>query len=228
MHHFVTEMCTHMHISVTKWCIVGCGSDTLWDLCNWSIGIIYLTYPQTSDIRCTLVGNKIVDHQDIVGASPVSAASTTSSFSISHLASINCAKKTARWDKKHLSFGIWCNLYWRFDGNLVQLEALYMSVCIRIKCTDKYLHSNMFLVHVYILYFILYIESHLYEYTVYLRTRFIVIWLRATFSNEWKYIWTWLRCMSFHTWVSLVKNIYIPNESINHAFCHAANVLKVF
>ena len=23
MHHFVTEMCTHVHISVTKWCIVG-------------------------------------------------------------------------------------------------------------------------------------------------------------------------------------------------------------
>ena len=23
MHHFVTEMCTYVHISVTKWCIVG-------------------------------------------------------------------------------------------------------------------------------------------------------------------------------------------------------------
>ena len=23
MHHFVTEMCTGVHISVTKWCIVG-------------------------------------------------------------------------------------------------------------------------------------------------------------------------------------------------------------
>ena len=23
MHYFVTEMCTHVHISVTKWCIVG-------------------------------------------------------------------------------------------------------------------------------------------------------------------------------------------------------------
>ena len=38
-------------------------------------------YSKTSNIRCTLVGNKIVDHSDAVGASPVGAAPTTSSFS---------------------------------------------------------------------------------------------------------------------------------------------------
>ena len=38
-------------------------------------------YRQTSNISLTLVGNKIVDHSDVVGASPVCAASTTSSFS---------------------------------------------------------------------------------------------------------------------------------------------------
>ena len=32
-------------------------------------------------IRRTFVGNEIVDHSDIVGASPVGAAPTTSSFS---------------------------------------------------------------------------------------------------------------------------------------------------
>ena len=32
MRHFVTEMCTHVHICVTKWCIVGYGTDELWDL----------------------------------------------------------------------------------------------------------------------------------------------------------------------------------------------------
>ena len=37
-------------------------------------------YYQTSNIRCTLLGNKIVDHSDVVGASPVGAAPTTSSF----------------------------------------------------------------------------------------------------------------------------------------------------
>ena len=37
MHHFVTEMCTCVHISVTKWCIVGYETGALWDLHNRSI-----------------------------------------------------------------------------------------------------------------------------------------------------------------------------------------------
>ena len=37
-------------------------------------------YRQVSNIRRTLVGNNIVDHSDVVGASPVGAAPTTSSF----------------------------------------------------------------------------------------------------------------------------------------------------
>ena len=39
------------------------------------------TYCQTSNISRTLVGNKIVDHSDLVGASLVGAAPTTSQFS---------------------------------------------------------------------------------------------------------------------------------------------------
>ena len=39
------------------------------------------TYRKTSSISHTLVGNKIVDNSDVVGASPVGAAPTTSSFS---------------------------------------------------------------------------------------------------------------------------------------------------
>ena len=38
-------------------------------------------YHKTSNISRTLVGNKIVDNSDVVGASPVGAAPTTSSFS---------------------------------------------------------------------------------------------------------------------------------------------------
>ena len=38
-------------------------------------------YRKVSNIRRNLVGNKIVDHSDVVGASPVGAAPTTSSFS---------------------------------------------------------------------------------------------------------------------------------------------------
>ena len=40
-----------------------------------------LTYRKTSNISRTLVGNRIVDNSDVVGASPVGAAPTTSSFS---------------------------------------------------------------------------------------------------------------------------------------------------
>ena len=42
---------------------------------------IYDIYRQVSNIRRTLVGTKIVDHSDVIGASPVGAAPTTSSFS---------------------------------------------------------------------------------------------------------------------------------------------------
>ena len=38
-------------------------------------------YRKVSNISRTLVGNQIVDHSDVVGASPVGAAPTTSSFS---------------------------------------------------------------------------------------------------------------------------------------------------
>ena len=55
--------------------------------------------------------NKIVENSHVVGASPVGAAPTTSSFSTLNLASMDWAKTTARWDKKHYSFGIWCDLY---------------------------------------------------------------------------------------------------------------------
>ena len=37
MHHFVTEMCTQVYISVTKWCIVGYFSDALWSFCYGTI-----------------------------------------------------------------------------------------------------------------------------------------------------------------------------------------------
>ena len=68
-------------------------------------------YRQTSNISRALVGYKIVDQSDVVGASPVGAAPTTSSFSTKHLASVDWAKTVVRRNEKHLSFGIWCDLY---------------------------------------------------------------------------------------------------------------------
>ena len=60
-------------------------------------------------MRRTAVGNKIVDHSDIVAASP---APTTSQYSPKQIAIIDWA----RCDDKNLGFGIWCLLYYRFDG----------------------------------------------------------------------------------------------------------------
>ena len=42
---------------------------------------LYQIYRQTSNTRRALVGNNIVDHSDVVGASPVGAAPATSSIS---------------------------------------------------------------------------------------------------------------------------------------------------
>ena len=75
------------------------------------MGVTIHAYRKTSNISHTLLGNKIIDNSDVVGASPVGAAPTTSSFSIWHLASMDWAKTTARGYKKHLSFGIRCDLY---------------------------------------------------------------------------------------------------------------------
>ena len=60
--------------------------------------IVIHLYRQVSNIRHTLVSNQIVDHSDVVGASPVGAAPTTSSCSTYHLVSIYCAKTTTSED----------------------------------------------------------------------------------------------------------------------------------
>ena len=50
-------------------------------LCTaYSTAVVKMEYRKVSNISSTLVGNKIVDHSDVVGASPVGAAPTTSSF----------------------------------------------------------------------------------------------------------------------------------------------------
>ena len=89
--------------------------------CLWGITPQSFTwmYCQVSNISRSLVGNKIVDHSDVVGASPVGTAPTTSSFSTYHLASMDWAKATARQDERHFSLGIVCLLYWRFYGNFL-------------------------------------------------------------------------------------------------------------
>ena len=48
-----------------------------------------IIYRKPSNISRTLEGDEIVDNSDVVGASPVGAAPTTSSFSTEHLASMD-------------------------------------------------------------------------------------------------------------------------------------------
>ena len=58
-------------------------------------------YRKTSNMSRTLVCNKLVDHSDVVGASSVGAAPTTSSYLAYHLASMDWVKTIARRDEKH-------------------------------------------------------------------------------------------------------------------------------
>ena len=57
------------------------GGNTVYCVKNFISILEYVKYRQTSNIRCTFVGNIIVYHSDVVGATPVGAAPTTSSFS---------------------------------------------------------------------------------------------------------------------------------------------------
>ena len=96
-------------------------------------------YPQTSNISHTLVGNKIVDHSDVVGALPVGTAPTTSSFLTYYLASVDWAKTAARQDEKHVSFEIWCILYLSFDGNYLSMSlSTLITFKLFVSCLPQY------------------------------------------------------------------------------------------
>ena len=89
----------------------------------WSLReavVILNRYRETSIINRTLSGNKFDDHSDVVGGSPVGTSPTTPSFSTKHLASMDWPETIARRDLKHLSVGIWCHLYYRFDGTPIK------------------------------------------------------------------------------------------------------------
>ena len=63
-------------------------------------------YRKTSNISRTL-GNKFVEHSDVVGASPVGAAATTSSFCHKHMASMDWTKTVTRRDEEYLKVELW-------------------------------------------------------------------------------------------------------------------------
>ena len=97
-------------------------------------------YRKASNIRHTLVGNEIVNHSDVVGASPVNAAPSTSSFSTSHLASKDSAKTASRQCDNLLSVGIRCALYWRFDGTYTRNDRKCLTKMDFMKTYRKCTH----------------------------------------------------------------------------------------
>ena len=57
------------------------GLETIIGMSYQKVFVKFGLYRQISNIRRALIGNKIVDRSDVVAASPVGAAPTTSSFS---------------------------------------------------------------------------------------------------------------------------------------------------
>ena len=91
------------------------------------------TYCKISNIRHTLVGNKIIDHSDVVGVSPVGAAPTTSSLSTWHLASGDSAKTAARQYENLLSVGLGAS----YIRDLMYFD--YICLCVTVSMYFIYL-----------------------------------------------------------------------------------------
>ena len=66
-------------------------------------------YRQNSNINHTLVDNKIVDHSDVVGASPVRAAPATSSFATYTPGFDGFGKDSCKMRRETFKF---CDLVW--------------------------------------------------------------------------------------------------------------------
>ena len=75
--------------------------------------VAFITYHQPSNISCILAGNKIVNHSDVVGASFICPA-PTSSFSTSTPGFKRLHKDKCK--MKQETFKFWCVLYLRFDS----------------------------------------------------------------------------------------------------------------
>ena len=93
---------THKYVTLVAMTRTKCNIIYTYLISSWALR--YFTYHQTSNISCTLVGNIIVDHSDVVGASPIGAAPNTSLFSTEYLASMDWTKTTAKQDEKTFKF----------------------------------------------------------------------------------------------------------------------------
>ena len=81
-------------------------------------------YRQVSNIRRILVGNKIVDHSDVVAITWTCRRCSKYIFILD--LTLDWAKTNARQDEKHLCLGIWCALYLR-DFTVISFFAAASS-----------------------------------------------------------------------------------------------------
>ena len=70
MHHFVTEICTCVHISVRKWCIVGYMTNAQWDLRDGSISWYYTVLSSCHKREDELVITVPADSLELCGERP--------------------------------------------------------------------------------------------------------------------------------------------------------------
>ena len=75
----MSEMIDVSYVQCIIFCVSIFNQDYVWGV--YTKIICKKWYRKTFNISRTLVGNEIVDNSDVVGASPVGAAPTTSSFS---------------------------------------------------------------------------------------------------------------------------------------------------
>ena len=128
MHHFATEMCTHVHSSVTQWCIVGYGTGTLWDL--WNISICLTSF----QIYGALVTYFIVLMQFIptLSFTATSSCSGTSSWMAIRYIVYITNNGTSSWMAMRYTLWLnmgrcWCALLW-FIVNSLWIRVLYLSI----------------------------------------------------------------------------------------------------
>ena len=84
-------------------------------------------YHKIPYIGHTLVSNRSVDHSDVVGASPVGAAPTTSSFSIWHLASRDLAKTQ---DSTRIFKGLGFSASYIRDLTVPHISGCFLCYCL--------------------------------------------------------------------------------------------------
>ena len=100
---------THKYVTLVAMTRTKCNIIYTYLISSWALR--YFTYHQTSNISCTLVGNIIVDHSDVVGASPIGAAPKKLYFQLNTWLQWTGQRQLQNKTRKHLSLRIWCHLY---------------------------------------------------------------------------------------------------------------------